>query len=268
MSETMNHAGGPSGDRAAQQIDVGAGTAAATPPLRTLGAVARVFVRRRSPQVLLSGLTISVLVRLVVVDGQRWRWWDLVAVVMVAVLAPLFEWFIHLFVLHLPPTRIGPVLFDPGAGHRQHHLFPSQIDRVLLRGREAALFQLANAAIVALLLGIPLVISGSFAPEPILTGVIAAVAALTHYEWSHFLFHTAYQPKTRFYRRLKRNHRMHHWRNERYWLGITSNAGDRLFRTYPADRSAVPRSPTARTLNGEQPTQTATQREPGRTDQD
>jgi hypothetical protein len=47
---------------------------------------------------------------------------------------------------------------------------------------------------------------------------------------------------------LARNHRRHHYRNERYWLGVTSNAGDRLMRTLPKADDDVPRSETARTL--------------------
>ena len=61
----------------------------------------------------------------------------------------------------------------------------------------------------------------------------AAAAALAHYEWSHLLFHTAYRPRTARYRRLKANHRRHHWRDERAWLGITSDLADRILHTLP-----------------------------------
>jgi len=48
-----------------------------------------------------------------------------------------------------------------------------------------------------------------------------------------------------------RNHRLHHFKNERYWFGVTSTVGDRVIGTLP-DQSTVPRSPTARSL-GDQP---------------
>ena len=73
--------------------------------------------------------------------------------------------------------------------------------------------------------------------EP-LTAVAAAAVALSHYEWSHFLFHTAYRPRTNRYRRLKANHRRHHWRDEHAWLGITSNLADRTLRTLPSSTRA------------------------------
>ena len=73
---------------------------------------------------------------------------------------------------------------------------------------------------------------------------------MAHYEWVHLLVHTRYRPRSRYYRRLARNHRLHHYRNEDYWLGVTSNLGDRLLRTYPTHKTDVPLSPTARTLAG------------------
>ena len=72
--------------------------------------------------------------------------------------------------------------------------------------------------------------------------------ALGHYEWVHLIVHTRYRPKGRYYRRLARNHRLHHFRNENYWLGITSNSGDRLLNTLPKHTTDVPLSDTARTL--------------------
>ncbi len=212
----------------------------------SLAAAGDLFARCWSPRLLVGGLTVAAVARVAV--GVAVTWWDLVALSIVAVLVPFVEWLIHLVVLHARPRRVGRLLIDPGAGHRQHHLEPSSVNRVLLRGPDAALFQVINAGLVVVVVGGPLWLLGAEPIGPILTGVVAALAALVHYEWSHLLFHTAYRPRTRYYRRLKSNHRLHHWRNERYWLGITSNAADRLLGTYPSSRAAVPLSPTARDL--------------------
>jgi hypothetical protein len=67
------------------------------------------------------------------------------------------------------------------------------------------------------------------------------------YEWTHFLIHTAHRPKSRFYKAIWRNHRLHHFKNEHYWHGITSTVADRVLRTSP-DQKDVPRSHTARSL--------------------
>ncbi len=204
----------------------------------------------RSPQVIVLGVVMAVGARVLVSAATETAWWsrwDVLAVAVVVSLIPLFEWMVHLLVLHAEPRRIGGLTIDTGFGHRQHHLNPAIIDSVLLRGLEAGLFQAINASVVVAIIGVPLSILEAPVVGPVLTGVVAAVVGLAHYEWSHFLFHVSYRPKTRYYRRLKANHRLHHWRNERYWLGVTTNLGDRLLRTYPA-KGDVPRSPTAKTL--------------------
>ena len=81
-----------------------------------------------------------------------------------------------------------------------------------------------------------------------LTGLAASWWTLAHYEWVHLAVHTRHRFRNRFYARLARNHRFHHYRNENYWLGVTSNSGDRLFGTLPASKSEVPLSDTARSL--------------------
>ncbi len=68
------------------------------------------------------------------------------------------------------------------------------------------------------------------------------------YEWCHFLIHSPYVPRNRFYASARRSHRLHHYKNERYWFGVTSNLGDRVIGTNPA-AGDVPRSPTARNLH-------------------
>ena len=67
------------------------------------------------------------------------------------------------------------------------------------------------------------------------------------YEWCHFLIHTPYRPRGRYFRSIWRGHRLHHYKNERYWFGVTVNLADHVFRTFPA-KDDVPTSPTARTL--------------------
>jgi sterol desaturase/sphingolipid hydroxylase (fatty acid hydroxylase superfamily) len=70
---------------------------------------------------------------------------------------------------------------------------------------------------------------------------------LSVYEWTHFLIHSSYRPRRSVYRAIWRAHRLHHFRNERYWFGVTMHLGDRVLGTYPA-KDAVPASLTARTL--------------------
>jgi sterol desaturase/sphingolipid hydroxylase (fatty acid hydroxylase superfamily) len=94
-------------------------------------------------------------------------------------------------------------------------------------------------------------------PTPALaaTGITAHVALALHYEWVHFLVHTRWRPRWRPYRALWHHHRLHHFRNEHYWFGVTRRVGDRLLGTLPAP-DAVPTSPTCLSL-GVDPAATA-----------
>jgi sterol desaturase/sphingolipid hydroxylase (fatty acid hydroxylase superfamily) len=68
------------------------------------------------------------------------------------------------------------------------------------------------------------------------------------YEWSHYLIHSDYKPKTRVYRAIWRDHRLHHYNNEHYWFTVTSSGtADRVLRTCP-DPATVPTPPTAKNL--------------------
>jgi hypothetical protein len=199
----------------------------------SLGRAARVFARFGSPRVLVAGLVATGAVRVVaaVTGAAPPSRWDLVAVVVVVGLVPFVEWLVHRFVLHIEPVPIGSRRFDPGVGHREHHDNPSTINWVLLRTVDAGLFLAVNTVVAVAVVGGPMWLAGRPVLGPALTGVTLAAAALAHYEWCHFLFHTAYRPRTNRYRRLKANHRRHHWRDDHAWLGITSNLADRTFRT-------------------------------------
>lgn len=213
--------------------------------LTTLSEVAGAFVRRRSPQVLLFGAVLVVAVRLAV---GGWGLIDLAVIVATLVLTGPVEWFLHLVLLHAPEESFRMRRLGTGTGHREHHLDPSHVGWLLLAGTDALLFQLLIAAFtavwvvpVALLVGSP-VLSTWF------TGVMASWLVLLHYEWVHLLVHTRHRSRNRMYRRLTTNHRLHHFRNEHHWLGVTSNLGDRLLGTLPASKSEVPLSDTARSL--------------------
>jgi sterol desaturase/sphingolipid hydroxylase (fatty acid hydroxylase superfamily) len=81
---------------------------------------------------------------------------------------------------------------------------------------------------------------------------VVSYALLAIYEWCHFLIHTPYRPRGWYYRSIWRGHRLHHFKNEHYWFGVTSTLGDHLLRTAP-EQSTVKKSGTARTLGARTP---------------
>ena len=112
----------------------------------------------------------------------------------------------------------------------------------------AELLLLAVPATVAVGSLIVTLVAGPVPIGAMVTAVLTGYVAVGIYEWTHFLIHTAYRPRSRYYRTIWRNHRLHHFKNERYWHGITQNLSDRVLGTNP-DQSTVRRSRTARTLD-------------------
>jgi hypothetical protein len=180
-------------------------------------------------------------------------WADVLVLGVSVTLLGVVEWGIHLFLLHAPVDSYRMRVLKTGIGHRQHHIDPGDLDFLLLGPVDTAVFGVMIAVGTgAFTLALSLLFAAAFdtpsVTGPVLTGILFAYVSLVHYEWTHLLVHTRYRPKTRYYQRLARNHRLHHYRNERYWLGVTSNLGDRIFRTYPKTKSGVPLSDTARSL--------------------
>lgn len=216
--------------------------------LATKRDILALFAVRGSARVLAAATTILLVARLAVGD---WGRGDVIVVVATVAITGPVEWIIHKYLLHAPENAWTSRTLGTGIGHRQHHLDPPDIDWLLLRGVDAAVFVTAFGAVTAGW-SIPLMwITGSALLGPFLTAWTCAALGLLHYEWVHLLVHTRYRPRTPYYRRLARNHRLHHFRNEQYWLGVTSNSGDRLLRTYPASKTDVPLSDTARTLGAD-----------------
>ena len=195
------------------------------------------FARHRSPRVLLPLSALALTAR-VALGGWKRRDLGIAAAILGA--EPFTEWLIHVFVLHFRPRTVRGRLVDPlvARKHRAHHLDP----------RDAALI---FVPMPVLAVALPAAVAGWLIGERnvrrALTGVATSYAMLTTYEWTHFLIHSPYRPRHMMYRRIWRSHRLHHFRNEHYWFGVTTNLGDRVLRTFP-ERDEVPRSDTARTL--------------------
>jgi hypothetical protein len=217
--------------------------------LTNLGACSREFIRHFSPRAVLAGIAVALTARIAV---GGWSWRDLVVPLGVLAAQPFVEWVIHRYLLHMPAFTVAGRRIElyPAYQHRDHHRRPSELDRVLLKPPEVLSF-LVQIAIVAPLVmwGLVAVFGGEPAPLA-LTAILFSYLGLVRYEYVHFLIHTPYVPKSRWYRAAWRNHRLHHFKHEGYWMGITSNLGDRVLRTNP-DHRTVPRSPTARTLGVE-----------------
>lgn len=209
----------------------------------TLPDAVREFVRHPSPWMIGATLVATLAARIVIGD---WQLTDaLVPVVMLAVF-PLFEWLVHVFILHWRPRTFGAITIDSilARDHRRHHVDPRDIPLIFIPWR--ALLWVLPAAVAIAVLAFPRVGLG-------LTFLTFLTVLGLGYEWCHYLIHSDYKPKTALYRAIWRNHRNHHYKNEHYWFTVTSSGtADRLLRTYP-DPASVPTSPTAKNLHAATP---------------
>jgi len=169
-------------------------------------------------------------------------WTDALPVLGTIAYWPIQEWLIHVFILHWKPRHAfgRTVDFAVSKAHRAHHGEPWKLDLIFI-------------PLHSFTYSLPTLVAVWFLITPnvrlALTGLSFFLLLTLHYEWIHFLVHTRVRPRTRRYQRLWRNHRLHHFKSERYWYGVTMLSGDWLLGTSPRP-SDVPGSPTARTLRG------------------
>lgn len=205
--------------------------------VRTLAQARRAFARHGSPWALLA---VAVLALAGLVLAGDWSWAQLLVVAVVAAAQPFVEWIVHVLVLHARPRRIGPFTLDlyQARKHRAHHARPRDLAILLipLRGHVAGGVVVGAVCLMLPDAGTRLVL------------VLAVAVGSLAYEWVHFLIHTDYKPRGALYRRLYVNHRLHHYRNENFWFGVSRRLGDRLLGTAPA-KDAVPLSPTCLDLD-------------------
>ncbi len=223
-----------------------ASTDAASEARRTsisMGTAWREFWRHPSPWMIGASLAAAVVARILVAGGS---WWELVIPATLVALFPAIEWGIHVAILHWRPRSVGPVRVDSllARDHRAHHADPRDLPLVFIPWR--ALLWLLPAYVAVALLAMPTTASA-------LSLLVSVYGIKAAYEWTHYLIHSDYRPRSPWYRHVWRNHRLHHYKNEHYWFTVTSaGTADRLFGTCP-DPATVPRSKTVRALHSAEP---------------
>lgn len=200
----------------------------------------RTFWRAPSPWLIGGFLLGSVVGRVVAGRGGWWEW-----AIPAALLAafPLIEWVVHVVVLHWRPRDLGPIRVDSllARKHRAHHADPRDLPLVFI-----------PTPVLAWLLPAYVLLAWALMPttSSAFTLLVSVYAIMAGYEWVHYLVHSDYRPRSRWFRHVWRNHRLHHYKNEHYWFGVaTAGTADRLLRTYPT-AADVATSPTVKALHG------------------
>ncbi len=203
-------------------------------PLR---AAARSFAAEYTARVLAVATALTLVLRFVL---GRWGLRDAIVAAAIVVVQPFTEWVIHVYVLHFRARTIRGRKVDLYLGykHRLHHQDPKNVPLIFFPRRALHLSLLLHVVLWVTLVPIRPAVGTALLTSLVLTSV---------YEWTHFLIHSDYVPRHGLYRGLWRAHRLHHFRNENYWFGVTMHLGDRVLGTYPA-KEDVPLSATALTL--------------------
>lgn len=197
------------------------------------------FVRRASPRILIAATAIAAVARITL---GSWSVADVVPVVVLIAVWPVQEWLIHVYVLHFKPIQVGShtIDFPVPRKHRQHHRDPNNLE-ILFIPEHSFFYTLPVTVLVWVAVTPTLNLA--------LTGLTVHFLFALNYEWVHFLVHTRVVPKSNFYRKLWKSHRLHHFKNEHYWMGVSRLGADRLFRTNP-NADSVATSRTCRDLLG------------------
>lgn len=207
----------------------------------SLGKAVGLFLQHSSPRILLALSFCSITARL---SLGNWSAWDLVVVLLLIGAWPIQEWLIHVFILHFRPKRLLGKTLDLHAAqkHRRHHQHPLVIEWVFIPFRD-----LIGSSILIIILWSAVMPSWELAA----TGIAAHITGALHYEWTHYIVHTTYLPVTPWGKRLRENHRLHHFRNEHHWYGVSALAGDDFFGT-GGEKHQVERSTTVKDIIGEE----------------
>jgi hypothetical protein len=207
----------------------------------TLADAGREFWKHRSPWTIGATFVGALTARIAVGD---WQITDALVPMVMLALFPFYEWIVHVFILHWRPKRLGRLTIDPllAREHRAHHMDPRDIPLIFIPAK--SLLWVIPVTVAVALLAFPRL------PMGLTYLVFSSVLGLC-YEWTHYLIHSDYKPKTRVYRAIWRNHRQHHFKNEHYWFTVTSSGtADRVLGTYP-DQATVVTSPTAKNLHAD-----------------
>jgi len=189
----------------------------------TFGGVFSLFIRCPGPWIMFIPAVTALIIRATL---GPFTWWDLGLTCLIIGLWPVNEWIIHYWFLHAKPLKLLGFKLDANASrrHRDHHAKPWKLEWVLMDPLELVLTVTAVFSVFWFI---------TPTTELWLIGAATYTLLGVHYEWTHLLTHSLYEPKFWLWRNLRSHHLRHHFQNDHYWFGVSSKKGDDVMGTNP-----------------------------------
>lgn len=188
---------------------------------KTIKAAMKLFIKQPSPRILILTCLFAMVWR-IYLGGFHLN--DLYIIAAIFLLWPLQEWVVHRFILHMKPMNIAGRKVEPiqARNHRLHHEDPWRLDVLFVY---KGVFKYGIPTVIGLFW--LLFQSWHYA----VTATAAYFFVVLRYEWTHYLIHSEYKPKSEWYKKRYINHRRHHFSNMNKMFGVTSIMADRLLGT-------------------------------------
>jgi hypothetical protein len=173
--------------------------------------------------VLLLGMT-SLILTILHFEGVR----TVLAFLAGAALYAVLEYLVHCYLLHQFPNAI-PVLYK---GHVKHHQYPTEFKHLFSpMWYDMVVYAAYFVVLWALFRNLSLVMA-----------IIAGTSLYQlYYQWAHYIAHRPVTPLTRWGKWMKKNHLLHHYKDEQSWYGVSHPAMDYLMGTHKPKSSGLSR---------------------------
>ncbi|KEK24717.1 sterol desaturase family protein [Bacillus gaemokensis] len=175
---------------------------------------------------------------IIILKMQLFTWMAIVSCLAGIIFYTINEYVTHRFLFHIKPPKNPFLLKILKRLHYDHHVYPDDLKLLFL----PVWYSMPGFAFYLFILygtTSNITITFSFG--------LGMIVMLLVYEWKHYIAHKPIRPFTRFGRWLKKQHILHHYKNENYWFGVSNPVYDFLFGTYKNGKD-VEVSETARNL--------------------
>ncbi|SFS43615.1 sterol desaturase family protein [Marininema halotolerans] len=190
------------------------------------------------PDIVIMGLLFIVGIAIIAPSTERWAVWVGIGVGMIGY--AMSEYLIHRFLFHLKPPKNPHFLKLLKRLHYDHHVDPNDLKLLFLPVWYSIPLIAFTSAIVY-----------GITRDGIVTVAysVGVIGYLLYYEWKHYIAHRPIKPWFPWGRYMKKMHLWHHFKNEKFWYGVTNPLMDKAMGTYPSEKETK-RSDSVRDLEG------------------